>query len=189
MGLNVLPVLILAISSNIDDLGVGFSLGLRGRKPSVLIITVVAIVSGLTMMVGMMLGSTVAVLISESIASFISALVFAGVAVWFLLDDDDNELATAEEVAATLEPALLPTLKRGVVLGIALGVDSVVIGFSGGLAGYSILYASVLAALTSWSLIYAGSRLGYLASKKAGKYGPFIAAALLFALAIKELVA
>ena len=62
--MNIWSVLVLAVSSNLDDLGVGFSIGMK-RKISLGIIGIIAGMSALTMGTGLLLGEEIAGFLPE----------------------------------------------------------------------------------------------------------------------------
>ncbi|MFV8827814.1 manganese efflux pump MntP family protein [Alkalihalobacterium sp. APHAB7] len=148
-------ILILVIASNLDDLAVGFSLGMRGKIPLKVIFTI-AIFSGLTMGTGLYFGDIIAHVLPEHLLLYLASFVFLLIGLWFLWD------ARKSNQKETGEKKLDLSLKAAVVLGVALGIDSLAAGFSGGLAGFPIILSSVLAFVTSFLFIWGGSKFGHL---------------------------
>ncbi|MEB1809169.1 MAG: manganese efflux pump [Bacillaceae bacterium] len=148
-------ILILVIASNLDDLAVGFSLGMRGKIP-LKVIFVIAVFSGLTMGAGLYFGDIIGRVIPEHLLFYLASFVFLIIGLWFLWD------ARKSKGEETHEKKLDLSLKAAVILGIALGIDSLAAGFSGGLAGFPIILSSVLAFATSFLFIWGGSKFGHL---------------------------
>lgn len=173
-------LLVIVIGSNLDDLGVGFSLGLRGRIPW-RAIWIISILSGITMAVGMLLGEELAFLLPGDFPHYISALIFTCIGLWFIKQalnrHRDNKPAENNKHFSW---------KVALFLGLALGVDSFAVGFSGGLlATFPILLTSGMAWLTSFLFLWFGSRFGSLITIKfATEYADFFSGALFTLLAI-----
>lgn len=173
-------IILLAVSSNLDDLGVGFSIGLKERVCN-RFISVIALISAMTMMLGLFLGRQVSGFLSDHTASYISASVFILIGVWFVWQGvkSKNE---EYEMKAILKKGMM---KRAVVLGLVLGIDSITLGVSAGLVYYPIVLTSLFAGITSFVFILVGSRfgnkisVGFISDKS-----DFLAAILLFFLAI-----
>lgn len=152
-------MVVLVVASNLDDLGVGFSLGIKGKIPWRVIWTV-SILSGITMAIGLIVGDELADFIPENMALYLAAFVFACIGLWliwqgFKSKDEETNIASSNL-----------GWKAAFVLGIALGIDSFAAGFSGGLTDFPILLTSFLAWITSFVFIWLGSIFGSALSVK-----------------------
>ncbi|MBB5172402.1 manganese efflux pump MntP family protein [Texcoconibacillus texcoconensis] len=150
-------LILLAIASNIDDLAAGVALGLKGRIPW-RVIWVIAVLSGLTMSLGIIIGTQATGFLPGIIPIYFGTAVFAGIGCWFIwqgLKKGDHEEGEQEVSFGW---------KASIILGLALGVDSFAAGFSGGLTGYPIILTGFLAFSTSLLFIWVGSRFGNLIS-------------------------
>lgn len=176
-------IVLLAVSSNLDDLGVGFSLGLKERLCN-RSITVIALISAVTMMIGLLLGEQVSAFLAADTATYISASVFILLGVWFIWQGTKAKNTTFDINTAVKRG----TIKRAIVLGVALGIDSLTLGVSAGLVHYPIFLTSLFAGITSFLFIWAGAKfgnkvsIGFISEKS-----DFIAALLLFFLGLSHL--
>lgn len=153
-------VVLLAVASNIDDLGAGFVLGLKGSIPSYVTFTV-ALLSGITMLIGLVLGDGLVSVIPPSTAQSLSSAIFLGFGLWFIVKGLRQRSLRGGDTASEGSPLSIAfTPVRALALGVLLGVDSLFLGVSGGLSGYPIFVAAALASLTSFSMMLGGSRLG-----------------------------
>ncbi|MGF7126456.1 putative Mn2+ efflux pump MntP [Natronobacillus azotifigens] len=181
--MTVLEIILLAVSSNLDDLGVGFTLGIK-EKVQPRFAFVVAVISGITMLVGLLLGQQVSQLLTEKTASYISASVFLLLGAWFV-----GQGLKAKHKEPVIEGTVKKgTIKRAVILGLALGIDSIILGASAGLIYYPILLTSMLAGITSFLFIWVGSTFGNkLSIGFIRETSDFLAAIFLFFLAVLQL--
>lgn len=191
-------VLLLVISSNVDDLGVGFSLGLRVLVPWRAMLFIAAL-SGITMSVGLKLGSQISHTLLGQAPEYVSALIFAVLGIWFLkegLTKGKENRAEGRSFKALkiksvqdAEKQVKVNWKAALVLGLALGVDSIALGVSGGIAGYPTVATSLLAAATSLLFLWAGSRFGRTGFMRGliGKRAEYASALLMFVLAVFQL--
>ncbi|SCY77413.1 manganese efflux pump MntP [Alkaliphilus peptidifermentans] len=181
--MNLGQIILLAVSSNLDDLGVGFSLGLKERVCNSFI-SVIALISAITMLVGLLVGQQVSRFLTHKTASYISASVFILLGAWFVLQGLKSQSKEYNTEVAIKKS----TMKSAIILGIALGIDSITLGVSAGLVYYPILMTTLFAGITSFLFIWAGSKfgnkisIGFIREK-----ADFIAAILLFFLGIFQL--
>ncbi|MDQ0255696.1 putative Mn2+ efflux pump MntP [Evansella vedderi] len=154
-------IIILAVASNIDDLGAGFSLGLKGRLPW-RVIWIISILSGLTMAIGILLGGQLSFLLPSNVPHYIATFIFICIGLWFIFQGYKGK----EEEEAKKSSGQQIGWKTAFILGIALGIDSVAAGISGGLSGFPILLTSILAWFTSFLFLWVGSHFGSLVSIK-----------------------
>ncbi len=152
--------LFLAISSTLDDLGVGFAIGLNGRV-SLLTAVIVAMLSGLTMVLGLYSGQALAGAIAGETAGYLSSAVFFAFAVWFAHEayNGDAARSTGRRQSNTAGRSDMH-LTGAIVLGLGLGVNSLGLGLSGGMAGYPIPLTTALTTGASFVFIWSGSRFG-----------------------------
>ncbi|OLO39144.1 hypothetical protein BTR23_08775 [Alkalihalophilus pseudofirmus] len=175
-------IVLLVVASNLDDLAVGFSLGMKWLIPWKVIATI-AVFSGLTMAIGLFFGGLTSGFFPDYVLIYASSLVFFLIGLWFLWDAKKSKNEKSEEKSFDLG------WKAAIVLGIALGIDSLAVGFSGGLVGYPIVATSALAFITSLIFIWGGSRFGHLVALKVFKdYAGWISGLLFILLALIILV-
>jgi putative Mn2+ efflux pump MntP len=213
-----IEILILAVSSNIDDLGTGLALSIKGYHPTLRFRVTVAFFSGATMLLGMLLGRQAVAWLSPRVVSITGALVFLLCALWFLVEGCQKRYTCQEKQApAGHHPAEAPAgetagdttcvgennegitrlhirglkpvgIRGGVVFGTALGVDSFLLGIPAGLSGFPPLVTACAAAGTSFIFVTVGSDWGRVLKHKLGSASDFLAAGLLIVLAVVRLI-
>lgn len=176
-------VALLILSSNLDDLSISFFVGLRRRVP-VYTVAMMATISAASMATGLLLGDSVSAVLPDTWAEYISAAVFFALAVWFLhqgveVDDDTITTSVREEMGVA----------AGVMLGSALGINSLTLGFSGGLAGFSLVSTSLWAGIVSLTFLLVGTRMGgQLNFRFIHVWGDIIAGGFLLVLGLLQII-
>ena len=178
---------ILAISSNLDDLTIAFSLGIKEGILNPRTMIIIALISGLTMGLGIFLGELFTNILPVRLETYLGTIIFFGFGVWFFIEgfkqDKGLELRSVKKFKAKREQRSLLT---AIGLGLLLGIGSLVLGFSGGLSGFPILFTAVMTSGSSLLFLWSGSHLGEKLAGLIGRIGHFLAGALLFLLAIAE---
>ena len=194
--MNIFQVVILAVSSNLDDLGIGFSLGLKGDVPKHTML-VIAFLSFVSMGLGLTAGERTAQFLSTRLSVYISTFVFILFGIWFIWQGikkskEHGKLKKAGDMRQQNEPVAKENMigwKGSLLLGLALGIDSLSLGFSGGLAGYPVLLTGLLAGISSLLFVWSGSRFGTKVSIGFIRdWADYISGGLLFLLAFVHLV-
>ncbi|MCK8815780.1 manganese efflux pump [Natroniella sulfidigena] len=186
----MVAAILLAISSTLDDLSIGFSMGLKKGRLAVRSIFGIATISGLTMAIGLLIGEQLARFFPERIDIYISVTVFVLFGLWFLWEGytgDDQEEAQ-EKVEENLTERQYMSWYAIVTLGLALGVNSLFLGFSGGLQDYPVLFTSIATGAASMFFIWSGSRLGGRLTGWIGNRADYIAGTILLFMAVMEVV-
>lgn len=151
----IFAVLVLAVSSNVDDLAAGAALGLAAFRISVFQALAVAAVSGLTLGAGMQLGIMGAGFLPDGSSSLVSLLLFSLIGLYFWLGPTTPEQAPGDP-SSPLSLSVSGTLG----LALVLGVDSLALGVPAGLSAYPPVATPLLAMLTSFCFFLGGNRLG-----------------------------
>ncbi len=152
--MNVAAILMLVVSSNLDDLAVGFSIGIHKKIP-ISIITTIAVFSGTAMAIGIGAGGYFSGFIPKGLNDLISALVFLAFGVYFVLT------GLKDGGTKTRNPVDL-SMKMGILIGATLSANSLILGISAGLVGYSLVFTSLAAFIVSFTFILIGSLFGNL---------------------------
>ncbi|WP_408954995.1 manganese efflux pump MntP family protein [Natroniella sp. ANB-PHB2] len=185
----MIPSVLLAISSTLDDLSIGFSMGLKKGRLAVRSIFGIAVISGLTMLIGLLIGEQLALLFPERIDIYISVTVFTLFGLWFLWEgySKDNDEKAEQKVEESFMEKHYMSWYAVITLGLALGVNSLFLGFSGGLQDYPIFFTSIATAVASMFFIWSGSRLGGQMTGWIGDRANYIAGTILLFMAVMEL--
>ena len=182
-----MQIILLVLSSNLDDFGFGFACGLKGPLKW-WVAAVIGFMSGFTMWIGMMLSSSAVVIlkIDDRACRIISAVIYVAIALWFAIDafrtnKKDQTIAVRSETHWNMITAL--------IMGVALGIDSTFIGVAAGMLNFPILITSLLAALSSFGLIYYGAKLaGKIRMQFICDNAGYISAGILILLALLSLL-
>ncbi|WP_280771984.1 manganese efflux pump MntP family protein [Salipaludibacillus daqingensis] len=178
----VWQIMMIVVASNLDDLGVGFSLGIKRRIPWH-VIWIISVLSGVTMALGLLIGEEIAFILPGNIDIYFASLIFIFIGLWFIWQGVTNN--GGEKLAENLQF----DWKASILLGLALGVDSFAAGVSGGLHGFPILLTSVLAWLTSFLFIWFGSQFGrVIAIRIIREYADYFSGGMFIFLAIIILI-
>ena len=177
--MSIFKVLILALSSNMDDMAFGFTLGLRERVP-LWVAAVIGTMRGVIMGLGMVVGRELTAWIPDGVEGWIAAGLYVILAAWFILDEWQHSDAQRAEGAPRRW-----SLWSALVMGAALGVDSLGLGVSAGLSGYPVALTVLLAGGMAIALIILGAAFAKvlargLLKEKAG----YFAGGLLLVLAL-----
>ena len=182
--------MLLAISSNLDDLTIAFSLGLKEDVLTLRNMLIIAIISGLTMGAGIQLGNIFSVILMETVEKFISFLVFSGFGIWFIIEGirDDSGVEYKAVKKYTSKNTNGRSILSAVGLGLVLGIGSLALGFSGGLGRFPLLFTSIMTTVSSFLFLWMGIYLGENLSRIVGKYGHYAAGVILLLLGFYELM-
>lgn len=182
--------LLLAISSNLDDLTIAFSLGLKKDVLTLRNMIIIAVISGITMGIGIQLGNIFSVFLMETMERVISFLVFIGFGIWFIIEGVRDEKGVEYKAVRnyTLSSKNQRSFLSAVGLGMVLGIGSLALGFSGGLGDFPLLFTSIMTTVSSLVFLWSGVYLGENLSQIVGSYGHYLAGIILLFLGIIELL-
>lgn len=191
-----LAAVAIALTSNIDNLAAGLSLGLRSTRISITSNFIIAIISMLSTDLSMYLGHSIARLIPTSLIDMLGGLVIATIGFITILGSRHKFKMTLKVSNMRIstwigrilknQPNQEPkhnetvSLRDTLLLGIALSCNNVATGVAAGASGISMLVTSVLVGIFSLILVGAGSKLGSTAAMRLfGRFAPLIAGILL----------
>jgi len=196
---HIWQALLLAISSTLDDLGVGFSFGLTNPLRIESIVTVGS-VSGLTMFFGVLAGQFFGQLIPAEVSVYLSVMIFTIFGVLFMWEgyskSHDSTSAVSQLLAQFRTDKNSPNtftateFKNSVILGGVLGINSLALGFSGGMVGFPIFMTAALTAAASFLFVWSGSKFGEtdFVQNLVGDRAEYTAGALMLILAALQLL-
>ncbi|GIN84670.1 sporulation membrane protein YtaF [Heyndrickxia sporothermodurans] len=205
-----LIILAFAVSSSIDNLGVGISYGIRkiriGLGANLLIAVICFLMSAAGITFGLWLSKVLPGMFPVIIGAFL--LIIIGIRIMLLAvprknaasnvkNDYDQPLNSIEEILKN--PELADKDKSGdiswweaIVLGVALSANALTNGLGAGLLGFSALAISLTAAIGSFISVWAGVKLGAkLADVRIGKFtlgqfGTLLSGAIILVIAINS---
>ena len=185
--LHLLPILLLAASSNLDNLGVGIAYGIRGtciRFPSNFLI---ALITGAGTLLSMLVGTTLYHVLKPQRATLIGGLAMIGIGVWVIVQatgrlrkakSSTEPLQDARKVISQHimfsnilkfldDPFFLDRvcsthihIRETVLLGVALTLNNLVNGVAAGMLGLSVSLVTSFVTIFSILAIWAGRSAG-----------------------------
>lgn len=155
---HLLTAVLLAMSSNVDNFGVGLAYGVGGRAVRAGHNLLIAAASACGTFVSMAAGEWVNDFMSEACASLVGAALMIAIglyAVW-----------RAARAGSGRPPRLAPatTTREAALLGLALSLNNLVIGLGAGISHVDIPVTTALTMAASAAAIAGGCRLGRRAS-------------------------
>jgi len=208
-GLDLIPILLLALSSNADNVGVGIAYGIRKitvpRSSNLLI----ALVTGLATFVSMLLGQTIGLRMHSRVAGIVGGTMIAALGAWVLVQSarsvhDHNSVARGDnEVGAHRWKQLLFALrdpasldhdgsghideKEVGVLAVALSLNNVANGVAAGMVGMNTSLTTAGVMLFSVMTLSGGVSAGKYGRRMLGNFAGVLSGILLVAVGMYEL--
>ncbi len=150
----LLNILLLAISSSMDSLGIGITYGFKKihlRKWDKLILFCISIfITFFSIFIGKFLGN----IFDENIFKLIGSLILLVMGFFIVLKNDKNEYTFDLDDSKDID------YKEAILLGLALSLDSFCIGIGAYALGTNILIFSILVAFLQYLFLTIGNFLG-----------------------------
>lgn len=208
-----LAILLLALSSNFDNLVVGFFYGARKISLPVLINLMIAFIVGAGSFLAMGAGRLICRVTCTSFGNYLGSAVLFGVGAWFIvreyrrvkvskvcstgpsgrkIDAPKNLWHTLNEILETPDRADLDRsgnidLKEGALLGLALTLNNLAACLGAGISGLEPFLTTGAIAFLSLLMMMLGMRFGhFFANGWLGKQAGLIAGLLLIVISIFE---
>lgn len=186
----LLPVLLLALSSNGDNIGVGIAYGVRRINVPLASNFIIALITGAGTLVSMLIGQTIGSTMQPKIAGVLGGAIIAGIGLWVIVqsarsagrhENVEFGLVTSSDVAhlgvfkkliRVLDNPLSADrdfsrhidMKEGCLLAVSLSLNNVVNGIAAGIVGLAPALTTVLVMIfsmfTLWGGVAAGSQYG-----------------------------
>ena len=158
--LHLLITLLLALSSNLDNLVVSISYGTRKINIPFASNLLIAVITGSATLAAMLAGKFISGLIHPWYANYIGAMliVFSGIRIFI-----NETLRTCEYDAPIkyIDSRGTISLKDGFLLGLALTVNNLANGIGAGMTGLSHILTPLFVAAFSLISIWLGLKIGY----------------------------
>ncbi|MGB8885378.1 MAG: sporulation membrane protein YtaF [Candidatus Korobacteraceae bacterium] len=185
----LLPVLLLALSSNGDNIGVGVAYGVRRINVPLASNFIIALITGAGTLISMLLGQTIGNTMQPKLASVLGGTIIAGIGLWViaqstrtagrrensgyaLITADGSHLGGFKKLICVLDNPVSADrdfsrhidLKEGCLLAVSLSLNNVVNGIAAGIVGLAPALTTVLVMIfsmfTLWGGVAAGSQYG-----------------------------
>ncbi len=211
--LHTISILLLAISSNLDNVGVGLSYGTRKISIPFLSNLFIALITGTGTWLSMMVGAQITNVISPQAANAVGALMIGGTGVWIFVQELSRRNEEPENIEQYYQesnfenqsffkrmlmvlehPFLADTdfsghisMKEGFLLGLALTLNNLTNGIGAGLLGISPTLTTAFVVIFSIITIWFGLGFGqYATTRWFGKLAGPISGLMLVFLGVYE---
>ena len=183
------PILVLALSSNGDNIGVGVAYGVRRINVPLASNFIIALITGAGTLISMLLGQTIGNTMQPKLASVLGGTIIAGIGLWViaqstrtagrrensgyaLITADGSHLGGFKKLICVLDNPVSADrdfsrhidLKEGCLLAVSLSLNNVVNGIAAGIVGLAPALTTVLVMIfsmfTLWGGVAAGSQYG-----------------------------
>ncbi|KMY51328.1 sporulation protein [Peribacillus loiseleuriae] len=202
-----LIILAFAVSSSIDNLGVGISYGIRKIRVGIGANVLIAVICFLMSITGITFGMWLSQILPGMFPVIIGALllVIIGVRIILLATPRKKEKSQVVQDSNTQSKSIKGILENpevadldqsgaigwgeAVVLGVALSANALTNGLGAGLLGFSPLAISLTAAIGSFISVWIGVKLGYkladvrIGSFTLGQFGTILSGIIILVLA------
>jgi putative sporulation protein YtaF len=197
-------VLFIGIAANLDNLGIGVSYSLKSTKIPLVSNLLIAVVSMVAAYISITAGTLISQYISLSIANYAGGILLILLGLKCIIDCIKQEKEKSHVFVQSnsnlskviREPDRLDlnndkiiSWKESVLLGSALAINCLAIGFGAGITGVSPLYATFSVGLFSVLTIAFGSSVGSkLSGTRVGKYSNIVSGIILILIGIYEMI-
>ena len=203
-----LMILGFAISSSVDNLGVGISYGIRNIRIGLISNLLVAVICFLFSGAGILFGKWLSIIMPGVLPILVGALLLFIIGIRIILlttphgkqiprDDLTSQATKNQSITAILEnPEIADVDKSGeigigeaIILGIALSANALTNGLGAGLLGLSPFAISLTAAVGSFITVWLGVSLGQkvadvkIGSYTLGEFGTIVSGVILLVIA------
>jgi putative sporulation protein YtaF len=199
-----ISILLIAFASNLDNLGIGISFGMRLTKIPIMSNIIIAIITMMGTFISMTLGEYVTRFLPESGANILGAAIIIAIGIWTIAatfrkrdlelgaDKASNSIVGVirNPSTADIDQNKVISFKESFTLGIALALNNIATGIGAGATGVSPLWTTVAAGLFSILFIGIGSKVGLIIARTwFGRYSIIISGILLISIGIYEMIA
>lgn len=188
--MGLLRAVLIAALSNLDNLGVGVALGIRGTRVAAIPSLIIAAITMAGTAAAMLSGRALSKLVASSTAASLGALIIIGVGAATVLAALIARRASTRSrrdlsVQARRNETGFTSYREALVLGVALSANNVGSGIGAGVVGIPPLATTLLAGAFSLLCIGGGSSAGrFLGRPLLGDRGPLVSGLALLAVGI-----
>lgn len=181
----ILSAFIFSLSSNIDNLVIGISYGIKNEKISMLSNIIIAIVSALGTYISMEFGKFICKFISNDISNLFGAITLILMGVYFVIQ---SIIAKKKGGKKDSKKVTKLNLKDTFLLALALAANNLGVGVAASVTGLGVKWVVIFTFITSILTISIGQELGdHVIGKIIGKYDSLISGVLLIILGFIEI--
>lgn len=203
---HLLYTFFIALTNNLDNVGVRIAYSIRGIKITTLINLWISVITFIISFLAAFSGTVISGFLSKEVASVLAMLILTAIGVWMILEPqlrrkNNHAGGSAQENKKRISHVLLNPqdadmdgskhidFKEATLLGIALSINNVGGGVSAGMIGLNSFLVGLLSAVLSFLALWAGNYIAdffmkWNLSKKAG----IVAGILLIAIGIEQVI-
>ncbi|MGL4656827.1 MAG: manganese efflux pump MntP family protein [Sarcina sp.] len=181
----ILSAFIFSLSSNIDNLVIGISYGIKEEKISMLSNIIIAIITTLGTYISMEFGKFICRFISHDISNLFGAITLLLMGAYFvtqsIIEKEKDKKVEKKKVTKL-------SAKDTILLALALASNNLGVGVAASITGLGIKWVLIFTFITSILTISIGQSLGdHVIGKFIGKYDSLISGILLVLLGVLEI--
>lgn len=197
-----LYAVLIALANNVDNLGARIAYSLQGTRVSVFVNLWISVITFVISFAAASLGTAAMGYFGTQVASVVAMVFLVSIGSWMILQAQKpawREEKASSNGAATLWTVLLKPhradvdrsrhidFKEGTVLGIALSINNIGGGMSGGIVGVDPFLVALLSALVSFVALWAGNYMAeFFIRRNITEKAAVVGGALLIAIGIKQ---
>ncbi len=192
-----MTIIMIGVASNLDNLGIGLSYGIKSTKILFRYNLMIALISLLAAMLSLSVGSTAAHYVPLHDANFGGGLLICFIGLWTVLtngqwtskeEEKENVAYSGKSVNIADAGDAVMTFKEAFLLGIGLALNGMAIGLGAGASGVSPWLAAVSIGVFSLISVDIGVRSGKkISSIWIGRFSNLIAGLLLIVIGFYEI--
>jgi putative sporulation protein YtaF len=206
--LELVPILLIAISSNADNLVVGVAYGIRNIRVPLSSNLLIAALTGIASFASMLLGQQISLYMRPQLANLVGGGLIAALGAWVLVQSarsrgrDRDNAATWSKNASALRRLLSVMrdpvkadcdssghidLKEVCLLAVALSLNNIGNGIGAGMVGLNPVLTTLAVVLVSVVLLWAGVTAGRYGQGMLGGFARIVSGVLLVAVGVYEI--
>lgn len=193
---NVLYALFIALTNNIDNIGVRIAYSLKGIKIDVYKNILIAVITFIISTIAAYFGTTLLNIITPTICNILTMIIFIILGLSFILEPYKKKKDTTTFIGIITSPSNADIdnsktidLKEAIFLGIALNLNNIGGSISAGILGINIYLIGILSTIISFLALALGNYLNYFFRNiKVQKKTTFITGLILIIFGIKQLL-
>jgi putative sporulation protein YtaF len=211
----LLSILVFAISSNFDNVGVGIAYGIRGTCIPFASNLIIALISGTGTLLSMLVGTSLYRFLKPEVATVVGGFTMIGIGIWVIIQGtrqlrktrspeeqlqnrskDLSQKTTLRKIFAVLDDPFIVDpdctgnirAKESVLLGLGLTLNNLVNGVAAGMLGLSLFLVTFFTIILSILAIWLGRTAGNsYASRWIGHLTGPVSGLLLISIGIYEI--
>lgn len=206
---DLIPVLLVAISSNADNVAVGIAYGIRNVRVPLPSNLFIAVFTSCVTLLSTLAGQRIGCYLPPQLANMVGGGIIAGIGVWVLIQSTrsralDDKTAMAGYIRPGMLPKLLSVLENPLsidrdlsghidlrevcLLAVALSLNNVGNGIGAGMVGMSPLLIATAVLVFSVITLWGGVAAGCYGQRILGNFAKVMSGVLLVAVGVYEIL-